>query len=110
MAPLNLGREKEIGSIAVGKNADLVVIKGDPSKQISDIEKRRNRLQRRCRLRFTEALAFRARQIRTILIEAQSPTDYYLILIYHLIRHDQMLYSRLAKPYFLHTSEQSAPV
>jgi imidazolonepropionase-like amidohydrolase len=33
-----LGREKEIGSVAVGKNADLVVIKGDPSKQISEIE------------------------------------------------------------------------
>lgn len=26
-----LGRDKQIGSIAVGKNADLVVIKGDPS-------------------------------------------------------------------------------
>ena len=33
-----LGRDKYIGSIAPGKNADLVVIKGDPSKQISDIE------------------------------------------------------------------------
>jgi len=33
-----LGRDKQIGSIAVGKNADLVVIKGDPSKRISDIE------------------------------------------------------------------------
>jgi len=33
-----LGREKEIGTVAIGKNADLVVIKGDPSKQISDIE------------------------------------------------------------------------
>jgi imidazolonepropionase-like amidohydrolase len=33
-----LGKEKQIGSIAAGKNADLVVIKGDPSKQISDIE------------------------------------------------------------------------
>jgi len=33
-----LGKEKEIGSIAAGKNADLVVIKGDPSKKISDIE------------------------------------------------------------------------
>jgi imidazolonepropionase-like amidohydrolase len=33
-----LGREKEIGSVAIGKNADLVVIKGDPSRQISDIE------------------------------------------------------------------------
>jgi imidazolonepropionase-like amidohydrolase len=34
-----LGKEKEIGSVAVGKNADLVVMKGDPSRQISDIEK-----------------------------------------------------------------------
>ena len=33
-----LGREKEIGSVAVGKNADLVVIKGDPSTRISDVE------------------------------------------------------------------------
>jgi imidazolonepropionase-like amidohydrolase len=33
-----LGRDKQIGSVATGKNADLVVLKGDPSKQISDIE------------------------------------------------------------------------
>jgi imidazolonepropionase-like amidohydrolase len=33
-----LGKEKQIGSIATGKNADLVVIKGDPSKRISDVE------------------------------------------------------------------------
>jgi imidazolonepropionase-like amidohydrolase len=33
-----LGRQDRIGSIAVGKNADLVVIKGDPSKHITDIE------------------------------------------------------------------------
>jgi imidazolonepropionase-like amidohydrolase len=33
-----LGRDKQIGSVATGKNADLVVIKGDPSKQISDVE------------------------------------------------------------------------
>jgi len=33
-----LGKDKQIGSIAAGKNADLVVIKGDPSKQISDVE------------------------------------------------------------------------
>jgi len=33
-----LGRDGQIGSIAAGKNADLVVIKGDPSKQISDVE------------------------------------------------------------------------
>lgn len=34
-----LGREKEIGSIEVGKEADLIVIDGDPSKNISDIRK-----------------------------------------------------------------------
>lgn len=33
-----MGKDKQIGSITAGKNADLVVIKGDPSKQISDIE------------------------------------------------------------------------
>jgi len=33
-----LGRDKQLGSIAAGKNADLVVIKGDPSTRISDIE------------------------------------------------------------------------
>jgi len=33
-----LRKDKQIGSIALGKNADLVVIKGDPSKQISDVE------------------------------------------------------------------------
>lgn len=32
------GRDKQIGSIATGKNADLVVIRGDPSKQISEVE------------------------------------------------------------------------
>jgi len=33
-----LGRQNQIGSIAAGKNADLVVIKGDPSTKISDVE------------------------------------------------------------------------
>jgi imidazolonepropionase-like amidohydrolase len=33
-----LGVADKIGSIAAGKQADLVVIKGDPSKNISDIE------------------------------------------------------------------------
>jgi imidazolonepropionase-like amidohydrolase len=33
-----LGKDNQIGSIAPGKNADLVVIKGDPSRQISDVE------------------------------------------------------------------------
>ena len=32
-----LGQSGRIGTIAVGKQADLVVIAGDPSKQISDI-------------------------------------------------------------------------
>ena len=33
-----LGQEGRIGSIAVGKNADLVVMKGDPATHITDIE------------------------------------------------------------------------
>ena len=33
-----LGRDKQIGSVARGKNADLVIIRGDPSTHISDIE------------------------------------------------------------------------
>jgi len=33
-----MGKENAIGSIAAGKNADLILIKGDPSKKISDIE------------------------------------------------------------------------
>jgi imidazolonepropionase-like amidohydrolase len=33
-----LGRQDQIGSIAAGKNADLVVIKGDPAARITDIE------------------------------------------------------------------------
>ena len=33
-----LGRQDQIGSVAAGKNADLVVMKGDPAAHISDIE------------------------------------------------------------------------
>jgi hypothetical protein len=33
-----MGRQDQIGTVAVGKNADLVVIKGDPASHISDIE------------------------------------------------------------------------
>jgi len=33
-----LGRQDQIGSIAVGKNADLVVVQGDPAARITDIE------------------------------------------------------------------------
>ena len=33
-----LGQLEHIGSIAVGKAADLVIVKGDPSKKIEDIE------------------------------------------------------------------------
>jgi imidazolonepropionase-like amidohydrolase len=33
-----LGRQDQIGSVAVGKNADLVVMKGDPGSRIEDIE------------------------------------------------------------------------
>ncbi len=34
-----MGRDNQIGTIAAGKNADLVVIKGDPTANINDIEK-----------------------------------------------------------------------
>jgi len=34
-----LGRETQVGSIAVGKQADLVVIAGDPSTTIADVRK-----------------------------------------------------------------------
>jgi enamidase len=34
-----LGREARIGSIAVGKQADLVVVDGDPSRTIADVRK-----------------------------------------------------------------------
>jgi hypothetical protein len=34
-----MGQQDHIGSIAAGKQADLVLIKGDPSKNIGDIEK-----------------------------------------------------------------------
>ncbi len=34
-----LGRDKTIGSVEVGKNADLFMVAGDPSRDINDIEK-----------------------------------------------------------------------
>jgi enamidase len=34
-----LGREARVGSIALGKQADLVVVDGDPSKTIADVRK-----------------------------------------------------------------------
>jgi imidazolonepropionase-like amidohydrolase len=34
-----MGRDKQIGSIAAGKNADVVVIKGNPASKIEDVEK-----------------------------------------------------------------------
>jgi imidazolonepropionase-like amidohydrolase len=37
-----LKQEKDLGSIAVGKRADLVLVEGNPSEKISDI--------RRCRM------------------------------------------------------------
>jgi imidazolonepropionase-like amidohydrolase len=33
-----LGRQDQIGSIAIGKTADLAVMKGDPAGRIADIE------------------------------------------------------------------------
>jgi imidazolonepropionase-like amidohydrolase len=33
-----MGKQDQIGSVAVGKNADLVVVKGNPAARISDVE------------------------------------------------------------------------
>ena len=33
-----LGRDRDIGTLAVGKRADLILVKGDPAVQIADIE------------------------------------------------------------------------
>jgi len=38
-AAIFLGRQNQIGSIGVGKQADLVVVKGDPATHIADIER-----------------------------------------------------------------------
>ncbi len=35
---LYLGLQDRIGSVAAGKDADLMVVRGDPSTSISDIE------------------------------------------------------------------------
>jgi imidazolonepropionase-like amidohydrolase len=35
---ISLGRERSIGTIAVGKNADLVLVRGNPAVKIDDIE------------------------------------------------------------------------
>ena len=37
--PIYLGRENEIGSIAAGKQADLMLVTGDPSTTIEDLRK-----------------------------------------------------------------------
>jgi imidazolonepropionase-like amidohydrolase len=33
-----MGKQDQIGSVAVGKNADLVVVKGNPAERIADVE------------------------------------------------------------------------
>ncbi len=50
-----LGELDRIGTIAAGKQADLVVIKGDPSKKIEDIRECGDRVQGGRRLRRGEA-------------------------------------------------------
>lgn len=50
-----LRREREVGSIAVGKQADLVVIDGDPSTTVSDI--------RRVRLVFRQGVGYDPQQL-----------------------------------------------
>jgi hypothetical protein len=50
-----LGRERTIGSIAVGKHADLLVVDGDPASRIADIEK--------VRLVFKDGVAYDRRKL-----------------------------------------------
>ena len=50
-----LGRDARVGSIAVGKQADLVVIDGNPATTIGDIRKVGHRVQAGDRLRSLEA-------------------------------------------------------
>lgn len=50
-----LGKDKEIGSIEVGKEADLIVIDGDPTKDISDI--------RKIELVFKDGIGFNSKRI-----------------------------------------------
>ena len=39
LRPYRVGEERSIGSIATGKAADLVVLAGNPAKNIDDVEK-----------------------------------------------------------------------
>ena len=61
--------ENRIGSaaIAVGKNADLVVVKGDPAARIADVENVGDRVQGWRRLRFPEVVGFRQGTLRGVL-------------------------------------------
>ena len=55
-----LGRDARIGTIAAGKQADLVVLAGNPAATIADIRQRRDGVQERRRLRSGEADRVRA--------------------------------------------------
>ena len=57
-----LGRADKVGSIAAGKQADLVVIDGDPSTRIGGHSKSLTRVQARHRLRPGEADRVGARE------------------------------------------------
>ena len=37
-AALALGREKDVGAIAVGRYADMIVVDGDPLKDVRELE------------------------------------------------------------------------
>ncbi len=69
-----LGKQDQIGSIAAGKNADLVVVKGDPSAADRGRGKRRDRLQGRRRVRLAEAPRFREGALRSVLIVRRAAT------------------------------------
>ena len=61
------GRADHIGTIAPGKNADLVVVTGDPSNKHQRHRKHRPHLQRRRRLRLRKTPRLRPRPLRPVL-------------------------------------------
>ena len=62
-----LGLAASIGSIAPGKNADLVVVKGDPSTTHRRHREHRDRLQGRRRLRLAKTARLSQGSVRAVL-------------------------------------------
>ena len=71
-----LGRQDQIGSIAASKNADLVVMKGDPATRIADIEN--------VEIVFKDGVGYDTKKLLDSVKEAR-PTSERLSLLYEVI-------------------------